>query len=43
MGLQIRAFENCKNGRQHTKITENDKFTFSINANSPVEKQSNQH
>ena len=42
MRLEIAAFKNCvTNGHQHT-ITEDEKFTFWINAQTPIEKQSNQ-
>ena len=36
MGQQLREFKIVTNGRQHTKTTEDEKFTFCINAHTPV-------
>ena len=36
IGQQLRAYKIVTNGHQQTKTTEDEKFTFCINAHTPV-------
>ena len=39
--VMIQHLKIVTNGHQYTKTTEDKKFTFRVNAHTPIEKQSN--